>query len=224
MARRLGLSHISLGIPALPPRDLIREVEKYSDAVHAVDEDAELRGMVDRARAKDANAWEWLFRRLYTRLFSYARNRLPSDPAADDAVSETMLRAVEKIDGFHWQGAGFDGWVFGIARNVVREHHRQWGRGGRVLSAQRTEAVATSDPSAGDPQRIIAAKNESQLVMEALDHLEASEREIIELRVVGELSSEAVAHVVGKSAGAVRMSQMRALKRLRHLVPGLINE
>ena len=39
-----------------------------------------------------------------------------------------MLRAFNRIAAFTWQGAGFDAWLYGIARNVVQEAHRHSGR------------------------------------------------------------------------------------------------
>ncbi|CAN5874398.1 hypothetical protein BH23ACT10_BH23ACT10_37040 [soil metagenome] len=67
----------------------------------------------------DPDAWEALYRRVYPKLFAYARRRLPSDSVADDAVSESMSRAIARIGGFRWKGGGFDAWVYGITRKGV---------------------------------------------------------------------------------------------------------
>src|SRR5437660_1444841 len=53
--------------------------------------------LAQRARVGDADAWDHLYRLAYPRLIAYARRRLPGD-AAVDAVSETMARAVAKVD------------------------------------------------------------------------------------------------------------------------------
>ncbi len=81
----------------------------------------ELRTVVELAVARDADAWASLYRRAYPGLFAYARRRLRSEHEADDAVSETMLRALNQIDTFTSKGAGFDAWLYSIARNVIRE-------------------------------------------------------------------------------------------------------
>ena len=60
----------------------------------------ELRAVVQLAVARDADAWASLYRRAYPGLFAYARRRLRSEHEADDAVSETMLRALNRIDTF----------------------------------------------------------------------------------------------------------------------------
>src|SRR5207249_3493553 len=76
--------------------------------------------VVDRARTGDEDAWEALYRRVYPRLYAYAQRRLDADRARD-AVSETMARAVARIEHYHPipGSGGFDGWLFGICRHVV---------------------------------------------------------------------------------------------------------
>jgi RNA polymerase sigma-70 factor, ECF subfamily len=169
--------------------------------------DDALRTVVGRAALRDPHAWEQLYRRSYSRLFSYARRRLPNDAAAEDAVSETMTRALDSIDRFRWQGAGFDGWLYGIARNVIREAARRWGRTDPVV-----EDHPTVDPG---PEDEIVARDQAAAVRAAFGRLAPDERELLELRVQGGLSSEEVGALLGKRPGAVRMAQARALRRLR---------
>lgn len=177
----------------------------------AASEDQEgLREVVGRAAVRDADAWEHLYRRGYPRLFSYARRRLGSDEAADDAVSEAMTRALEKIQGFTWQGAGFDAWLFGILRFVVLEQHR---RAGRDLLRE-TDVEEATEPE-NDPSAVLVRTERRRELLAEFARLSDDDRELIELRVVAGLSAEAVAEVVGKRPGAVRMAQARALSRLR---------
>lgn len=98
---------------------------KRGDATDATE--SALRNLVSRAAVGDPDAWEALYRRAYPRLFAYTRRRLRSDHETDDAVSETMLRALNRIATFTWKGAGFDAWLYGIARNVVLETQRHQG-------------------------------------------------------------------------------------------------
>lgn len=164
----------------------------------------------------DPDAWEWLYRRSHPKLFAYARRRLSSDTAAEEAVSEAMTRALEKIDSFTWQGAGFDGWTYGILRNVVLEQHR---RGARARRGDR-EAVDPVPPD-DDPALITERGDRQRTLRAAFDQLSPEDQELLELRVVGELSSEQAAEVVGKKPGAVRMAQARALERLRETVEAM---
>lgn len=169
----------------------------------------ELRATVDRARHFDPDAWESLYRRLYPRLYAYARRRLaPSQ--CDDAVSEAFARAMEAIDRFRWRGAGFDGWMFGILRNVVLEQFRA-----PTPAADGAPEAVSDEASALD--RIVARERAAD-VRHAFARLPSHDRELLELRVLGELDSHAVASVIGKRPGAVRMAQTRALERLGDLL------
>lgn len=178
----------------------------------------DVEALVARARRADPDAWETLYRRAYPRLHRYARRRLASDDQADDAVSEAMARAIDRIDAFAWTGAGggFDGWLFGILRNVVLETYRAGARSPLVDVDRMPEPVtgAEHDPATG-----IVAREEARMVRSAFARLSPSDQEVLELRVIGRLDADAVGAVLGRGAGAVRMAQSRALTRLRGHLP-----
>lgn len=175
-----------------------------------------LRDVVGRAVDADPDAWELLYRRSYPRLFAYARRRLDSDTAADDAVSETMLRALDRIPTFTWQGAGFDAWLYGICRNVVLESYRQDGR------TRPTPSMPDHEDVEGEgPLDTLVRQDQQAEIRTAFERLSREDQEVLELRVVGGLSAEGVAEATGRGAGAVRMAQSRALHRLRDQYKGL---
>lgn len=166
--------------------------------------------LVKRAAACDPDAWETIFRQSHGRLFAFARRRTSSADRAEDAVSETMARALEKIDRFKSDGAGFDAWLFGILRNVVLEGYRTERR------TRRDSSFSSDHDVRGDgPLEQLVAREESDQVRSAFARLTLDEQEVLELRVVAGLSSDGAAHVLGKKPGAIRMAQARALGRLR---------
>lgn len=170
--------------------------------------DDAVRDLVDRAARFDADAWEALYRRSYPPLLGFARRRLFDDRAAEDAVSETMTRALDGIERFTWQGGGFDAWLFGIARNVVHELTR---------SRQRTLRLVQDDRASTErgPEDHAVAGAETDAVRAAFERLDPEDRELLELRIHAGLSAADVGQLLGKQAGAVRMAQTRALHRLR---------
>lgn len=170
----------------------------------------DVRALVARAATGDPAAWEAVYRRSYSRLFAYARRRLPSDHAADDAVSETMFRALNRIETFTWRGAGFDAWLYGILRNVVLEAHRDRGR---VVSMADTPEQASPG---GALDTLVKADDKAEMLA-AFARLTPEEQELLELRVVAGLTAEGVGAMLGRRPGAIRMAQSRALNRLRVL-------
>lgn len=181
-----------------------------SDGTDVDIEEPALRFLVARAARSDADAWEHLYRRSYARLFTFARRRLDSDAAADDAVSETMLRALDRIGSFTWQGGGVDAWLYGILRNVLHETYRR---------DNRTRTTANmpdhADPAHGEPISALVESDRRAEIRAAFDRLSPEDRDLLELRVVGKLSAQGVASATGSTPGAVRMAQSRALGRLR---------
>lgn len=167
-----------------------------------------LRLLVDRAGQRDPDAWEELYRRSHRKLYGFARRRLLDDRAAEDAVSETMARAIDHIERFSWQGGGFDAWLYGIARNVVHELGR---------NARRTVPPAEDERPCVErgPEDHAVAGVETSAMRRAFYRLDPEEQHLLELRVQWELSAEEVGRLLGKRAGAVRMAQSRALRRLR---------
>ena len=172
----------------------------------------ELHDLVERAQRKDPDAWEALYRRNYRGLFAYSRRRLFSDEAADDAVSETMTRALVAIDRFRWKGAGVDAWLMGIARLVVLEHQR---------GAMRPPAPSLPQAPVMGPLDHLVAAEQAADVRTAFEQLSLDDQEVLELRVVAGLSAEGVGEVLDKKPGAVRMAQTRALSRLRVALGGV---
>ncbi len=170
-------------------------------------DEVDLRDLVRRVATGEPDAWEALYRRAYPRLFAYARRRLPSDDAADDAVSEAMVRAIDRMPSFTWKGAGIDAWLYGILRNVVLESYRD---------SRRTQpATVQVEDQAPGPLDGIVSREQLGHVRAAFATLDAEDREVLELRVVGGLSADEVGSVLGRRPGAVRMAQSRALGRLR---------
>jgi RNA polymerase sigma-70 factor, ECF subfamily len=179
-------------------------------------EPAEARRLVDAAAAGDDAAWEALYRALYPRLRAFFVRRVGAEQA-DDAIGETMMQAVASIDRFGWTEAGFDGWVFGIARHVSVDHHRRQERVRRYHHISRMFSGNKTDGTAPVEQDLVIGDDQA-LVRRLFSQLTPDEQELLELRVIAGLSAEQVGEVLGHKAGAVRTAQSRALAHLRELM------
>jgi RNA polymerase sigma-70 factor, ECF subfamily len=188
------------------------------ERVMSVTPDSELtasRLLVSAACDGDGAAWEALYRGIYPRLRAFFIRRVGIEHA-EDGVSETMLRAVASIDRFQWTDAGFDGWVFGIARHVSVDHHRHADRARRYRHIGRLFGGTRSDGATVDQDLVI--DDDQALIRQLFTRLTPAEQEILELRVIAGLSAEQVGEVLGRKPGAVRTAQSRALAHLRELM------
>jgi RNA polymerase sigma-70 factor, ECF subfamily len=167
--------------------------------------------LVSRARRGDADAWTELYRASFEGLVGFAYRRLGNVDEAREAVSETMARAVASIERYRGSDEGFRPWLFGILRHVIGDACRQRVR--RIHPMLVNDVMTVPDVA----DRLVTA-DEHASVRVAFARLGPDEQRLLELRVLGGLSSEQVAAVLGIRAGAVRMAQTRALARLRVFV------
>lgn len=158
-------------------------------------------------RSLDPDAWEAVYVQFRPELWRFARIRLATAEQAEDAVSETIVRAMSAVGRYREGRAGLIGWLIGIERNVINETYRS-GRKLRAVPAEREiEALESID-------RVVAA-DEVRALRVAFAGLPSDDRELLGLRVVARLDAITTAKVLGKRPGAIRMAQARALGRLR---------
>jgi RNA polymerase sigma-70 factor (ECF subfamily) len=177
--------------------------------VHLSDE------VVDAVKRGDRRAWEAAYDTYGKGLMGFLVLRLGDRDDAAEALSETFLRALEKIDGLRGGADAFRAWLFRIARNVATDRLRSRAR--LTLEAEPDESV---DRLTGGPVEQVIAAEDAVEVRRALASLSADDREVVWLRVCAGLSSAEVGEIVGKKAGTVRMQQLRALEAMaRQLTP-----
>jgi RNA polymerase sigma-70 factor (ECF subfamily) len=177
--------------------------------VHLSDE------VVDAVKRGDRRAWEAAYDTYGKGLMGFLVLRLGDRDDAAEALSETFLRALEKIDGLRGGADAFRAWLFRIARNGATDRLRSRAR--LTLEAEPDESV---DRLTGGPVEQVIAAEDAVEVRRALASLSADDREVVWLRVCAGLSSDEVGEIVGKKAGTVRMQQLRALEAMaRQLTP-----
>ncbi len=162
------------------------------------------------------------FGELYDRhgpdIYRYAARRA-GDFVAEDVMAETFLIAFEGRAEFVGPSEAVRPWLFGIATNLLRRHHRAEARMLRALA--RTGGRADSLDAFDAVEVRLDASGNRVLIGNALQDLAPIDREAILLFVWAELSYEDIATATGVPLGTVRSRINRARRKLRaHL--GLI--
>lgn len=174
----------------------------------------ELRKLVDAARAGDADAFGAVFDRCYPAIYRYAYARLGRVADAEDAAAEAFASALVALPRFRWRGAPFESWLFRIAASKVTDSVRR-----RARVAEQATLAALDDPDNGaDPARMVVDAERRQLLLDSVERLPRDQREVVLLRFFGERSLAEVAASMGRSVGAVKQLQFRALTRLSEMV------
>ena len=160
-------------------------------------------------------AWESIYRDLAGVVGGYLRGR--GAPEVEDLVSETFFSIAKDIHSFSGDEAAFRSWVFTIAHRRMLDAWRSQGRRVPLADGEGAQGRAESTWQGNVEDEAMASM--STVEVEALlGHLTAAQRDVILLRVVGDLSVAQAARVLDTSEGAVRALQNRALRELRRVL------
>jgi len=163
------------------------------------------------AAAKVGAPWalEAIYRELHPRVLAFMASRAPRE--AEDLASEVFVAVAEGLARFDGDERGLRAWVFTIAHRRLVD---TWRRAHR----RRTEPVEPADLVAlapgGDAEADAVASLSTAEALSLIAELPSPQAEVVLLRVVGDLTVEDVANIVGRRPGAVRVIQHRALARL----------
>jgi RNA polymerase sigma factor (sigma-70 family) len=161
--------------------------------------------------ARDGLPWALteIWQRHSATVTGYLRGRGARD--ADDLTSDVFLAVFERLPGFHGNDDDLRAFVFTVAHHKLVDDLRRRSRRGETVPYDAAVDGRTEQSAETAALDVIA----DQRVHELLDTLSPEQREVILLRVVGDLSLEQTAQVVGKRVGAVKALQHRALAALR---------
>ncbi|GBD08504.1 ECF RNA polymerase sigma factor SigX [Candidatus Thermoflexus japonica] len=173
---------------------------------------ADERILLARARSLDPEALAELHERYYRMLYFYVLGRVGERAVAEDVTAEVFIRLLE---AFH-QGRGPErhlvAWLFRTADHVVADHHRARYRHPEVPLEEEWGSLREEEW-----EDVVLRER----VREALHHLTPDQRAVILMRFWMDLPLARIAQELGKSVGAVKLLQHRALaalaKRLRDL-------
>jgi RNA polymerase sigma factor (sigma-70 family) len=161
------------------------------------------------ARAGEPEAWRAIYEALAPGVLGYVRARGASDP--EDLTGEVFVQVVRDLASFEGDPEGFRAWVFKIAHHRLLDQRRREARRPQPAG----ELFEHEQPHGGDVEAEALERMSLERVTELLDSLSPDQRDVVLLRIVGDLSLEEVARVVGKRTGAVKQLQRRGLAAIR---------
>ena len=160
-----------------------------------------------------AAGWAVLFDRHAAALHRYLARRV-GPVIAEDLVAQTFLVAFERRGRYDPSYTHAQGWLYGIATNLLRRYHRDEARQLRMLARTGTDPVTTACHSDGVAGRVDAAVL-SRRVAGLVAELPTGERDVLLLYAWAGLGLEEIGRALEVPAGTVRSRLYRARKRLR---------
>ena len=181
-----------------------------SEAATRPDSQERVRELVERAQAGDRDALEELYLLHFDRIFSYLQLSVGNRHDAEDLTTQTFLKMIEAIGRFRWRSAPFSAWLFRIAHNLAMDHFRasrRWQPEEEVPEPQRQESLSAEDEALHEIGKAS--------MLELIAGLSPEQQQVLTLKFVFNFGNAEVATILGKTEGAVKSLQHRALVSLQ---------
>lgn len=182
-------------------------------AARMIREDAEERLLVEAAQ-RDPAKFAALYDIHFERIYAFVARRTRDRDKAEDLTSEVFHKALANLKTYTWTGAPFAAWLFRIAANAVFDQAK---RSARELVNVHGIVNDPPEPSGGPEQEDAEARAR---LFRLVEKLPAEQRSVVFGRFVEQLSIREIAQQLGKSEGAVKQLQFRALEKLRSQMEG----
>ena len=169
-------------------------------------DDAEL---LEEFRRGDVKAFETLVRRYQRPVLAIARRFARDADDAEDLAQRAFINASERAGG--WRGGSFKSWLFRIVVNLCKNHVRDMARFDRSEEAHEREAP----PSDADAHERIERAEKQRLLREAIARLPRRQREVLLLRVDGDLPFADIAATLGITEVNAKVNFHHAVQKLK---------
>jgi len=175
----------------------------------------DLSAVIKQAQQGDQRAFDMIYNRFADPLFRYIYARCGDASMAEDLVGDLWVRVVERLASFRPPPSGVDqafaAWLYRIAHNLAVDSFRHKSSGNVPIDPNISDREPTPD------ERAISS-DEVRTLHAALAQLTPDQREVVLLRFIEERSNAEVAALTGRTEGAVKVMQHRALRALAKLL------
>lgn len=156
------------------------------------------------AAQKDPARFGELYELHFDRVYAYIAARVRGRAEAEDLTAEVFHHALARLPKFEWRGAPYAAWLYRIAANAITDRARR-------LERERGLPEPAMDP-ASEPAE---PAEERARIFGLVRELPAEQRRVLEMRFVEEKSIREIAAALGRTEGAVKQLQFRAVQTLR---------
>lgn len=173
--------------------------------------------LIERAKAGDIRCFGKLYDHYIPQIYRFVFLKTNHRADAEDLTHEVFLSAWQNLARYAHQGFPFSSWLYQIARHKVIDHYRM--RKSHARLDDLDEASEFLEVEAAVAQEIDRGIDLSR-VRAALPALTHDQQDVIIMRFVEDLPYPEIGYALGKSEGAVRLIQHRAIRELKRLLVG----
>jgi len=169
---------------------------------------AEERLLVEAAQ-NDPAKFDALYELHFERVYAYVAARVRDRASAEDVTSEVFHKALTNLPSYEWRGVPFAAWLYRIAANAIVDQAKRTAR----------EVSAIEDPPEPTKAEVRVVEERARL-FRLVGELPETQRQVVHQRFVEQRSIREIAERMGKTEGAIKQLQLRALERLRAQMGG----
>ena len=158
------------------------------------------------------DSMDQMYRKHSQMIYAFLLSRTGEAALAEELTQETFYQAVKSLNSFKGQSSAST-WLCGIANNVWLSHLRKQKRSGEIFSSDEDETCFASS-SAESPEDKFIRKADNLTLMQALHEIKEPMREVLYLRLMGELSFREIGQIMGQSENWARVTFYRGKKKL----------
>jgi len=162
------------------------------------------------AAQKDPRRFADLYELNFERVYAFIVSRIRDRDTAEDLTSDVFHKALANISRFEWRGVPFSAWILRIAANAIADRSKREAR----------EILSGEDPPEPSVEIDMTAVEHRARLFSLVTQLPADQRQVIVARFVKQRSIREIAQQLGRSEGAVKQLQFRALEKLRSQMEG----
>lgn len=158
------------------------------------------------AAQQDTARFAELYENNFERVYAYIAPRVGNREEAQDLTADVFHQALASLPRFEWQGLPFIAWLLGIAANLLSDRWRR---------AAKLQEIVTDDLEQVGVEDDIEQR---AVLYQLVETLPDDQRRVITRRFVGQKSLREIATELGRSEGAIKQLQLRALQNLRERI------
>jgi RNA polymerase sigma-70 factor (ECF subfamily) len=168
--------------------------------------------LILQAKQGDKQAIAELYSGHVDAIYRYVWPRVRDDAVAEDLTAQVFLKALEGLPAYEPSGKPFLAWLYRIAYARVVDH---WRKQERRATLPLDDTLPAREPRPGE---LLEAEDDWITAIDLLAQLTDDQQEVLMLRFIGEMSLSEVAETMGKTLGATKAVQHRALASLARLL------
>ena len=161
-----------------------------------------------QAAQSDPSRFAELYESNFNRVYAFVARRVKDREEAQDVTADVFHQALRNLGGFQWRGVPFAAWLLRIAANALAD---RWQRAARNVEVPAEDGQIENEAGMAETAEV----ERRAMLFQLVDRLPNDQRTVVVRRFVEQKSIREIAQELGRSEGAVKQLQFRALESLR---------